>query len=182
MNRTSAEAVSTHATWPLSAAVAGAARAAPAEKSQGRAAAMIDAKRCMKKRRTRPKQPQCVLDDAFLCNKPTAGLLRPLHGLEHPHEIAARQLFEIGVAPAALHQRGENAGEAGDILQALALRATEKNRADAEMIRADLAAEIIEVVAIFGERAARPRTELAFARGDDLVHVDAARGRTVLVL
>src|SRR5947209_18413130 len=111
----------------------------------------------------------------------SSGLPRILHGLEGADEIAARQLLEIGVRPAALHQLGENAGEAGDVLQALALRAAEEIRADAEMIRADLRSEIIEVVAIFGERAARPGTELALARRHDLIHVDAPGRRAVLI-
>src|SRR5947209_7479631 len=108
-----------------------------------------------------------------------AGLL---HGFERTHEIAAGQLFEVGVRPAALHQFSENPREAGDILQALALRPAEEIRADAEVIGADLSSEIIEVVAILSERAARPGAELALAGRHDLVHVDAAGGRAVLVL
>src|SRR5947209_3423266 len=100
-------------------------------------------------------------------------LARLLHGLEHAHEIAARQFLEIGVGPAALHQFGENMREAGDILQPLALRTAEEIRADAEVIRPDLGAKIIEVVAIFGEAAAWPRPELLLARRHDLIHVDA---------
>src|SRR5947209_8620928 len=117
----------------------------------------------------------------FYATSLVAKLPRILHGLEGADEIAARQLLEIGVRPAALHQLGENPRKAGDVLQALALWSAEEIRADAEVIRADLRSEIIEVVAIFGERAARPRTELALARRHDLIHIDAARCRAVLV-